>query len=81
MGVYGLLGPNGAGKTTLLRTLATVAPPQEGDSGRLRQDGALRADGQGCSPHDRLLASGVRILSVLFCLRFRQVQRVAAWSS
>ncbi|MEU3348931.1 ATP-binding cassette domain-containing protein [Streptomyces sp. NPDC006700] len=30
MGVYGLLGPNGAGKTTLLRTLATVAPPQEG---------------------------------------------------
>ncbi|MGJ5754782.1 ABC-type multidrug transport system ATPase subunit [Streptomyces puniciscabiei] len=30
VGVHGLLGPNGAGKTTLLRTLATVAPPQEG---------------------------------------------------
>ncbi|MFD3679576.1 ATP-binding cassette domain-containing protein [Streptomyces sp. NPDC058613] len=28
--VIGLLGPNGAGKTTLLRTLATVAPPQDG---------------------------------------------------
>ncbi|MFB7460018.1 ATP-binding cassette domain-containing protein [Streptomyces sp. NPDC056188] len=30
VGVHGLLGPNGAGKTTLLRTLATIAPPQEG---------------------------------------------------
>ncbi|MFD4608035.1 MULTISPECIES: ATP-binding cassette domain-containing protein [unclassified Streptomyces] len=30
VGVHGLLGPNGAGKTTLLRTLATVAPAQEG---------------------------------------------------
>ncbi|MFC5803435.1 ATP-binding cassette domain-containing protein [Streptomyces formicae] len=29
-GVTGLLGPNGAGKTTLLRTLATIAPPQDG---------------------------------------------------
>lgn len=29
-GVTGLLGPNGAGKTTLFRTLATIAPPQNG---------------------------------------------------
>ncbi len=37
-GVFGLLGPNGAGKTTLLRTLATIAPPKQGQLRLLGHD-------------------------------------------